>query len=108
MTTDYKWYINSMETYPEFQGYSYFVAKVSWRYNATNDSGYTAYILGQTIFNEPEVSPENPYVEYSGLTEEEVIIWLDTHEDIITLRENLDSNIYSQMNPIILNLPLPW
>ena len=108
MATTYRWYINEMDTYLSYSGYSYFVTKVSWRYNATNDSGYSANIMGQSTYNVVNDTVDHPYVQYSALTENEVINWLDSGEDIITIREQLDNNLIEQMNPPIVSLPLPW
>ena len=107
MGTEFRWYINEMDTYPEYDGYNYFVTKVSWRYNATNDSGYTTNIMGQSTYNVVNDTVEHPYVQYSALTETEVIEWLDAGENTITLREQLENNLNEQMNPPIVCLPLP-
>lgn len=108
MANTYRWYVNELQTYPEFSGYTNFVTNVIWRYNADNSSGTTANLFGQTVFNEILDTPEDPYVEYSALTETEVFSWLDSYSNIITLQSKLDEMIYEQTNPSILNSPLPW
>jgi len=108
MANTYRWYINELQTYPEFNGITNFVTNVIWRYNADNGSGTTANLFGQTVFNELIENPENPYVPYSSLTENEVVIWLETYNDVVSLQLKLDGIINEQINPLILNLPLPW
>lgn len=108
MANTYRWYINSLETYPTFDGYDLFVTKVNWRYNATNENGVTSNIEGMTTFNSVNDTIEHPYVLYTNLTENEVTEWLDEYNDIISLREKLDILIDEQVNPVIVTLPLPW
>ena len=108
MATTYRWYINQMDTIPDFSGYTYYISRIFYRYNAINDSGYTANVVGQLTFNELPSNPQDPYVPYSAITENDVIIWLDTYTDVSALQSQLDTNLNEQMNPTILNLPLPW
>ena len=108
MATTFNWSINQMVTIPTYSGYSYFVTTVSYVYNAINSSGYTANILGQIIFTEVMDTPEHPYIPYSALTETEVIIWLDTYTNVAALQSQLEIDLYEQMNPPAVILPLPW
>ena len=108
MANTYRWYINELQTIPDYSGYTNFVTAVVWRYNADNGEGYEAYLLGQTTFNEVNDTPEHPYVSYSALTETEVITWLDTYNDIVTLQTKLTDMINEKINPPIIVLPNPW
>ena len=94
-----------MDTIPDFNGYTYYISRIFYRYNAINDSGYTTDLTGQLTLNE---LPTSEYVPYSAITENDVITWLDTYTDVTSLQAQLDNNLYEQMNPPILNLPLPW
>ena len=108
MATTFNWSINQMVTIPTYSGYSYFVTTVSYVYNAINSSGYAANILGQLVFTEVMDTPEHPYIPYSALTETEVIIWLDTYTNVAALQSQLEIDLYEQMNPPVVILPLPW
>lgn len=108
MATTFRWYINELDSIPDYNGYPYFVTKISYRYNAVNDSGYSADITGQIFFNEVNDTPEHPYVQYSGLTQTEVIEWLNTYSDVSTLQSQLEAIISDKMNPPVVSLPLPW
>jgi hypothetical protein len=103
-TTTYRWYIRELETIPQYEGHTNFVAKVIYKYTATNNLGYNSSIEGQLTFNEVP----SPYVPYDSITESDVILWLDTYTDRQKLRDNLVTNIMEQMNPYIVTLPLPW
>jgi hypothetical protein len=100
----YKWFIYSLGTIPNFEGYSNFVTTIYWRYNATSDSGEVANIEGQTVFNKKG----SVYVDYYDLTENDITNWIELTEDINYLREKLDITINQKIEPLIVNLPLPW
>ena len=100
----YKWFIYGLGTIPNFEGYSNFVTTIYWRYNATSDSGEVANIEGQSVFNKKG----SVYVDYNDLTENDVINWIEATEDINYLREKLDITINQKIEPLIVNLPLPW
>lgn len=100
----YKWIIYSLNVIPSFEGYNNFVTIINWRYNATSDSGITANIEGQTTFNKVCDS----FIDYNNLTENEVINWIESTEDIASLKEKLDSAINEKINPQIVSLPIPW
>ena len=105
MTNTYRWYIYEMQVIPDLNGYTNFVTKITWRYNAINEDGITADIEGMTTYNEVN---EDTYVDYYSLTEEEVNLWLDSQENISDLRNKLDSTILEKNNPIVITLPVPW
>jgi hypothetical protein len=94
-----------MQVIPNFNGLSNFVSKINWRYNATNENGITADIEGMTTYND---SNENNYIDYYSLTEDEIIAWLNSQENILDLQYKLDSTINEKLNPVIVTLPLPW
>jgi len=100
----YRWFIYSLNTIPNFEGYENFVTGVSWRYNATSDSGLTANIEGQSSFN----NLNGQYINYSSLNENTVISWIEGTENVSLLQEKLDNIINQKISPQIVNLPLPW
>lgn len=60
------------------------------------------------------VGPQTPpdpgfvYTSYPDLTQEQVIVWVETYSDVPSLQENLNNQIYEKENPVIVNLPIPW
>jgi hypothetical protein len=100
----YKWIIYSLSVMPNFEGYGNFVASVNWRYNAKSEQGFVANIEGQSNFNKQG----GQYVTYENLTENDVISWIEATENTDILKEKLDTIINEQINPVIVNLPLPW
>jgi hypothetical protein len=55
----------------------------------------------------PSPSPE-AFTDYSTLTEETVISWLESNLDVGYLHTYLADEIASKYNPPITPLPLPW
>jgi hypothetical protein len=104
MANTYRWYINELDVMPNFNGYSNFITRVVWRYNATNELGISVNLDGQLTFNE---APD-PYVPYNLITEQQVIDWLDTYQDVASLQAQLDTMVEEKTNPKIVTLPLPW
>lgn len=104
MANTYRWYINQLQTIPTFSGETDFVSNVIWRYNADNGEGYSAYLFGQTTFNQID----STYVPYSALTENDVVEWLNTYADVTGLQTKLTEMIDEQINPPVIVLPLPW
>ena len=52
-------------------------------------------------------SPE-AFTDYSTLTRETVISWLESNLDVGYIKSRLSNEIASQYNPPITPLPLPW
>ena len=52
-------------------------------------------------------SPE-AFTDYSTLTKETVISWLESNLDVGYIKSKLSNEITSQYNPPITPLPLPW
>lgn len=105
MANTYRWYIYEMETIQDFNGFTNFVCKIRWRYNATNENGITADIVDQTTYNHRS---ENPYVEYNDISESITIQWLEETVDLVSLQTKLDNIINEKTNPSVVTLPLPW
>lgn len=100
----YKWIIYNLSVIPSFEGHNNFVAIINWRYNATSDSGIVANIEGQTNFN----TICDSFIDYNNLTENDVISWIESTEDIDSLKQKLDNAINEKINPQIVSLPIPW
>ncbi len=103
-TTLYRWYIESMDVMPNNDGYTNYVARVMWRYNAINNVGFESNIFGQTSFNDFP----NPYTNYQDITEQQAIDWILQKENVDALKFKLDLIIVQKMNPSILNPALPF
>ena len=95
------WTITSMESQPT----TGIVVSANWQCLGEQD-GFTSYAYGSSAFPEPE----DGYVPYSDLTKEEVLNWVWTlgGVDQFTTESSVMSAIQAQINPPVVQQPLPW
>ncbi len=108
MATTFKWVVSQMDTAPSEDGLTDVVKVVHWRYQANEqveDKSYFAEVYGTMACATPS---ETDFTAYPDLTEAQVISWLEAGLDTESLQTNLTSQIENQINPPIINLPLPW
>jgi hypothetical protein len=104
----YNWVISALDTAPSEDGLTDVVKVVHWRYQANEqveDKSYFAEVYGTMACATPS---ETDFTAYPDLTEAQVINWLEAGLDTESLQTNLTSQIENQINPPIINLPLPW
>ena len=108
MATIYKWAISAMDTAPSDDGLTDVVKTVHWRRNAILEQGDKTYY--GDVYGALGCSAPDPmaFVPYSQLTFDEVCAWLEAGLDVVSLDAALDSQIANQINPPIVQLPLPW
>jgi hypothetical protein len=108
METTYYWTISRLDTKPQEGNLIDVVVAVHWRRTGTSivdDKTYSAETNG--VYTCPTPS-ETDFTAYPDLTREQVVGWLDAGLDVPELDLNLDIQIENQINPPIINLPLPW
>jgi len=95
------WTITSMESQPT----TGIVVSANWLCVGEQD-GFTTSLLGTSVFPEPE----GGYIPYPDLTENEVLNWCWTvgGVDQFTTESSIMSNIQAQINPQVVQQPLPW
>ena len=104
----YNWVISAMDTAPSEDGLTDVVKTVHWRYQATEVDGDKTY-FGDTYGSMACQTPSSTdFTAYPDLAEVQVISWLEAGLDVPALQANLDGQIENQINPPIINLPLPW
>jgi hypothetical protein len=104
MANTFTWDIRQMDTIPDFNGYINFVKRIHWAYIGADENNISANITGYFEFNEVPVD----YVDYSAITESQVISWCEVYTNTSELQNILNIKIYDIVNPPIINLPLPW
>ncbi len=105
MSNTYTWLVEYMSCYPEADGETDVVFVVGWRCNAT-DGTFNATQYGTVSV--PYVSGD-PYTPYADLTETQVQGWVWANGvDQATTEAALDTSIANQVNPPVVNPPLPW
>jgi hypothetical protein len=102
-----KWVISAMQCIPNEGSLKDVVVVIHWRRQATeivNDKEYFADVYG--AYTCP--LPEGTFTPYPDLTQEQVEGWLDAGLNVAELDATLDKQIENQVNPPIVQLPLPW
>lgn len=101
----YTWSISQLDCAPSENGLTNVVKVIHWNLVGQDENGISASISNS--YPLPEPNPE-VFTDYSTLTEETVISWLEGNLDVGYLQTNLTNEITSKYNPPITSLPLPW
>ena len=101
----YTWSIFRLDCAPSENGLTDVVKVIHWILQAQDENGITASC--NNSYPLPSPSPE-AFTDYSTLTEETVIGWLESNLDVGYLRSRLANEIAIQYNPPVTPLPLPW
>jgi hypothetical protein len=101
----YTWGIYKLDCAPSENGLIDVVKIVHWRLAGVDENGVSASI--DNSYPLPSQIPE-AFTDYSTLTEETVIGWLESNLDVGYLHTYLANEIASKYNPPITPLPLPW
>ena len=108
MSATITWVIESMQTTTTTATPPETVLTASWRCNgaeASNAVDYTASSYGMATFP----APEGTFTPYSQLTQEQVLGWcwangVDKDANEASVQDSIDS----QINPTVIQPPLPW
>ena len=101
----YTWSILQLDCAPSENGLTNVVKIIHWGISGADENGITASL--NNSYPLPSPSPE-AFDDYSTLTEETVISWLESNLDVGYIRTKLSNEIVSQYNPPITSLPFPW
>jgi hypothetical protein len=107
MANTYTWVINSLECYPNLNGKQNVIFSVYY-YVVATDGTNTVSCNG----NQPLIYVEgSPFTDYSSLTKEQVITWLQEavgENQITAIQDALDVQLNGLANPITIKPSLPW
>jgi hypothetical protein len=101
----YTWGISRLDCAPSENGLTDVVKVIHWVFAGQDENGTSASMSNS--YPLPSPSPEE-FTDYSTLTQETVIGWLESNLDVGYLQTTLANEIASQYNPPITPLPLPW
>jgi hypothetical protein len=101
----YTWDIFRLDCAPSENGLTDVVKVIHWILQAQDENGVSSSI--NNSYPLPSPSPEE-FSDYSTLTKETVIGWLESNLDVGYLKSRLANEIATQYNPPIVPLPLPW
>jgi hypothetical protein len=101
----YTWSISKLDCAPSENGLTNIVKIIHWSFTGQDENGISASMSNS--YPLPSPSPEG-FTDYSTLTKETVISWLESNLDVGYIKSILSNEIASQYNPPITSLPLPW
>jgi len=101
----YTWSISQLDCVPAENGLTNIVKVIHWELTGVDENGISASMSNSYPLSSP--SPEG-FADYSTLTKETVISWLENNLDVGYIKSRLSNEIASQYNPPITSLPLPW
>jgi hypothetical protein len=101
----YTWGISRLDCAPAENGLTNIVKVIHWGLTGVDENGISASMSNS--YPLPSPSPE-AFTDYSTLTQETVISWLEGNLDVGYLQTYLANEIASKYNPPITPLPLPW
>ena len=101
----YTWSISKLDCAPAENGLTDVVKIIHWSLTGQDENGVSSSMSNSYPLSSP--SPE-AFTDYSTLTKETVISWLESNLDVGYLQTYLANEIASKYNPPIASLPLPW
>lgn len=101
----YTWSISRLDCALAENGLTDVVKVIHWGYTGQDENGVSASL--NNSYPLPEPNPE-AFTDYSTLTEETVIGWLESSLDVRYLQTTITNQIVCKYNPPITPLPLPW
>ena len=101
----YTWSISRLDCSPSENGLTNVVKVIHWGLTGQDENGVSASINNSYPLPEPNSEQFN---DYSILTKEIVISWLESNLDVGYLQKTLANEIASKYNLPITPLPLPW
>ena len=101
----YTWSISRLDCAPSENGLTNVVKTIHWGLTGIDENGTSASMSNS--YPLPSPTPES-FTDYSTLTQETVISWLESNLDVGYIKSILSTEISSQYNPPITPLPLPW
>ena len=105
MATTINWTISQLDCKPQEDGKTDVVVTAHWQCTGT-DGEYSAQVYGTAGFT---YTPESPFTPYADLTESQVLSWCwENGVDKDATEANVEGQIENQINPPVVNPPLPW
>ena len=81
------------------------IIEVRYNYVGESEDGIKSTYPGRTTLPQPD---SDNFKSFEDLSEEEIIIWLDSLADIVNMRTLIQQHIEQQSGVIYKNDDLPW
>ena len=106
MALEYKWTINNIKCYSNYNGLNNIVKNVAWTFTCTDtDTNKTASVNSNSEFSNPET--EN-FIQYSDLTINNIISWIKTQFSVDNLKQELQNELSRLALPEETPVDLPF
>lgn len=102
------WTILKMDIKPSQEGLLNVVQKVHCRRVASLEQDGKTYTADSYMTMHCEPPDPLSFIPYEQLTFDEVSLWLDSNLNVEQVDALLDVQIENQINPPIIQLPVPW
>jgi hypothetical protein len=104
----YNWVILNLDTAPSDDGLTDVVKVIHWSREGRTIVDAKEYVAD--TFSSYNCSSPNPtdFTAYLDLTKEQIISWLEAGIDVEKQDAIIAQKLENQINPPIVNLPLPW
>jgi hypothetical protein len=106
MANTYTWAVVAMKAYPEQGGFQNVVCGVNWTCTGVDGEFSHIYCGGTSV----TLDPNDPFIPYDQLTEDEVIGWVQSAlgpEGVAEVYADINVQIAKQKNAPVAQ-PLPW
>jgi len=106
MALEYKWTINNIKCYSNYNGLNNIVKTVAWTFTCTDtDTNKTTSVNSYSEFSSPET--EN-FIQYSDLTINNITSWIKTQFSIDNLKKELQNELSRLALPEEVLTTLPF
>mgnify|MGYP006273185241 FL=1 len=103
------WSVTAMDCYPQAEGQTDVVFTVHWTCAGTetqNDKTYNASVYSTCAVT---YTAGTPYTPYNQLTQEQVLGWIwESGVDKTATEATVQTQLNNQVNPPVVQPPLPW
>lgn len=105
MSITYNWTVTAMDCYPQAEGHTDVVFTVHWTCSGTDGTYNGSVYSTQSVTYKAGA----PYTPYDDLTEDQVLDWIwQAGVDKAATEAAVAQQIANQVNPPVVQPPLPW
>lgn len=109
MSATFTWSITKMECLPQESDQTDVVIIANWQCFGVQNKNGINYFDDQTSSSFFTYSQGNPFTPYNQLTEEQVLSWVwASGVNKNDVESSIQQQINNQINPTVINPPLPW
>jgi hypothetical protein len=107
MANTYKWQISQLDAKIHQDNLDNVIYNIHWRLIGSDDSD-PPYRSSQIGVCSVKYVDGEPFIPYADLTKENVISWLESTLDVESIKQEIDSKIELQKNPVDEYLIPDW